>query len=127
MKYAVIIEKGPNSYGAQVPDLPGCIAVAETRDEVCRLIQEAIELYVEALEEEGLSAPEPQSYELWRYRHRTPLCLQPGGSGVPGEARWDHLGVLLSCVYHFLVSNIKRIGKLGAPKWEDETANVGTA
>ena len=64
MKYAVIIEKGPNSYGAQVPDLPGCIAVAETRDEVCRLIQEAIELYVEALEEEGLSAPEPQSYEL---------------------------------------------------------------
>ena len=41
-----------------------CIAVAETRDEVCRLIQEAIELYVEALEEEGLSAPEPQSYEL---------------------------------------------------------------
>ena len=64
MKYAVIIEKGPNSYGAQVPDLPGCIAVAETRDEVCQLIQEAIELYVEALEEEGLSAPEPQSYEL---------------------------------------------------------------
>ena len=64
MKYAVIIEKGPNSYGAQVPDLPGCIAAAETRDEVCQLIQEAIELYVEALEEEGLSAPEPQSYEL---------------------------------------------------------------
>ena len=64
MKYAVIIEKGPNSYGAQVPALPGCIAVAETRDEVCQLIQEAIELYVEALEEEGLSAPEPQSYEL---------------------------------------------------------------
>ena len=64
MKYAVIIEKGPNSYGAQVPDLPGCIAIAETRDEVCQLIQEAIELYVEALEEEGLSAPEPQSYEL---------------------------------------------------------------
>ena len=64
MKYAVIIEKGPNSYGAQVPDLPGCIAVAETRDEVCQMIQEAIELYVEALEEEGLSAPEPQSYEL---------------------------------------------------------------
>ena len=31
MKYAVIIEKGPNSYGAQAPDLPGCIAVAETR------------------------------------------------------------------------------------------------
>ncbi len=64
MKYAVIIEKGPNSYGAQVPDLPGCVAVAESRDEVCALIQEAIELYVEALEEEGLPVPQPQSYEL---------------------------------------------------------------
>ena len=64
MKYAVIIEKGPTSYGAQVPDLPGCIAVAETRDEVCQLIQEAIELYLEALEEEGLPVPQPQSYEL---------------------------------------------------------------
>ena len=63
MKYAVIIEKGPTSYGAQVPDLPGCVAVAETRNEVCKLIQEAIELYVEALEE-GLQIPQPQSYEL---------------------------------------------------------------
>ena len=64
MKYAVIIENGPTSYGAHVPDLPGCVAVAETRDEVCALIQEAIELYVEALEEEGLPVPQPQSYEL---------------------------------------------------------------
>ena len=55
MKYAVIIEKGPTSYGAQVPDLPGCIAVAETRDEVCQLIQEAIELYLEALERRRLA------------------------------------------------------------------------
>ena len=64
MKYAVIIENGPTSYGAHVPDLPGCVAIAETRDEVCALIQEAIELYVEALEEEGLPVPQPQSYEL---------------------------------------------------------------
>ena len=64
MRYAVIIENGPTSYGAHVPDLPGCVAVAETRDEVCALIQKAIELYVEALEEEGLPVPQPQSYEL---------------------------------------------------------------
>ena len=64
MKYAVVIEKGPTSYGAQVPDLPGCVAAAGTRDEVCALIREAIELYVEALEEDGLPAPEPHSYEL---------------------------------------------------------------
>ena len=64
MKYAVIIEKGPNSYGAQVPDLPGCVAVAESREEVCNLIQEAIEIYVEELKAGGLPVPQPQSYEL---------------------------------------------------------------
>ena len=63
-KYAVVIEKGPYSYGAHVPDLPGCVAAAETRDEVYTLIREAIQLYVEALEEDGLPVPEPQSYEL---------------------------------------------------------------
>ena len=64
MSYAVIIEKGPGSYGAQVPDLPGCVAAAETREEVYALILHAIELYVEALKEEGLPVPDPQSYEL---------------------------------------------------------------
>ena len=64
MKYAVVLEKGPNSYGAHVPDLPGCVAAAETREEVYTLIREAIALYVEALKEEGLPVPEPQSYEL---------------------------------------------------------------
>ena len=47
-----------------MPDLPGCVAAAETRNEVCVLIQEAIELYVEALEEDDLPVPEPNSYEL---------------------------------------------------------------
>ena len=64
MKYAVVIEKGRTSYGAHVPDLPGCVAAAETREEVCALIREAIQLYVEALEKDGLAVPEPQSYEL---------------------------------------------------------------
>ena len=52
MRYAVVIEKGPTSYGAHVPDLPACVAAAETRDEVRALIREANELYVETLEEE---------------------------------------------------------------------------
>ena len=64
MGYAVIIENGPTSYGAHVPDLPGCVAAAETRDEVYALILEAIELYLETLKEDGLPIPEPQSYEL---------------------------------------------------------------
>ena len=64
MKYTVVIESGATSYGAYVPDLPGCVAVADTKEEVRRLIGEAIQLYAEALEEEGLPLPAPQSYEL---------------------------------------------------------------
>ncbi|MGB8506890.1 MAG: type II toxin-antitoxin system HicB family antitoxin [Pyrinomonadaceae bacterium] len=61
MKYAVIVEEGENSFGAHVPDLPGCVAVAETRAEVLKLIQEAIEFHIEGLREDGQSIPEPSS------------------------------------------------------------------
>ncbi len=61
MKYLVIVEKGSNSFGAYVPDLPGCAVVAETRDEALRMIREAIELHIEGLREEGSPVPEPAS------------------------------------------------------------------
>jgi predicted RNase H-like HicB family nuclease len=61
MKYAVLIEKGDTSYGASVPDLPGCIAVGETLEEVQRLIREAIAFHLEGLREEGLPVPEPRT------------------------------------------------------------------
>jgi predicted RNase H-like HicB family nuclease len=59
MKYAVVIERGPTSYGASVPDLPGCVAVARTRDEVEQLIHEAIAAHLAGLRAEGLTVPEP--------------------------------------------------------------------
>ena len=59
MKYAVVIEKGAASYGASVPDLPGCVAVAKTRAEVERLIQEAIVLHLKGMREDGVLVPEP--------------------------------------------------------------------
>ena len=61
MKYAVVIEQGPKSYGAYVPDLPGCVAVGETRKEVVQLIQEAIELHLQCLLEQGEHIPPPLS------------------------------------------------------------------
>ena len=61
MRYVVIVEQGENGFGAYVPDLPGCVAVGETRDEALRLIQEAIGLHLESLREEGLTPPEPSS------------------------------------------------------------------
>lgn len=53
MQYLVIIERGPTSYGAYVPDLPGCIAAGESREEVETLIQEAIEFHIEGLRADG--------------------------------------------------------------------------
>ena len=49
MQYTVIFEKDVNSYGAYVPDLPGCIAVGETMAEVYGLIVEAIQVHIEGL------------------------------------------------------------------------------
>jgi len=60
-RYAVVIEKGETSYGAYVPDLPGCVAVADTADEVERLIREAIQFHIEGLREDGAPVPEPTS------------------------------------------------------------------
>jgi predicted RNase H-like HicB family nuclease len=59
MRYIVIVEKGKNNYGAYVPDLPGCVAVAETKREVLKLIREAVELHLESLREGGVSVPKP--------------------------------------------------------------------
>lgn len=61
MRYMVIVEKGEPSYGAFVPELPGCIAVGETEQEVMMLIQEAIQLHLEDLQSEGQPIPQPVS------------------------------------------------------------------
>ena len=61
MRYVVIVEQGEGGFGAYVPDLPGCVAVGETREEALRLIQESIELHLEGLREDGLPVPEPSS------------------------------------------------------------------
>lgn len=61
MRYMVVVERGETSWGAHVPDLPGCIAVGETRDEALRLIREAIEFHIEGLKQEGLPIPVPSS------------------------------------------------------------------
>lgn len=61
MEYLVVVEKGPSSYGAYVPDLPGCIAAAESKDEVLTLIKEAIEFHLEGLREDGQPIPSPAS------------------------------------------------------------------
>jgi predicted RNase H-like HicB family nuclease len=57
----VVVEPGPTSFGAYVPDLPGCVAVGGSRDEVLRLIHEAVESHLEGMRAEGRPIPVPAS------------------------------------------------------------------
>jgi predicted RNase H-like HicB family nuclease len=59
MEYLVIVERSASGYGAHVPDLPGCVAIGESRGEVLRLIREGIELHLEAMRDAGECLPEP--------------------------------------------------------------------
>ena len=61
MKYVVVIEEGANSFGAYLPDLPGCVVVGETREEALQLIREAVELHITSLREHGDPVPQPAS------------------------------------------------------------------
>ncbi len=60
-RYAIVIEKGPHSYGAYVPDLPGCVATGPSVEETERLLREAISLHLQGMNEDGLAVPEPSS------------------------------------------------------------------
>jgi predicted RNase H-like HicB family nuclease len=61
MNYLVVIEKGPKSFGAYVPDLPGVGVAGRTVSEVKRLVKEAIRLHIAGLREEGLPIPPPMA------------------------------------------------------------------
>lgn len=60
-RYMVVIERGEPSWGAYVPDLPGCMAVGQTREEALRLIREAMEFHLDGLRREGAPVPTPSS------------------------------------------------------------------
>ena len=61
MRYAVVIEKAERNDAAYVPDLPGCVATGQTLEEIEAQIQEAIQLHLRGMQEDGLQIPEPSS------------------------------------------------------------------
>ena len=61
MRYAIVIEKGERNYSAYVPDLPGCVSVGDTLDEVKAEIREAIAFHLEGMREDGLPVPPSSS------------------------------------------------------------------
>jgi len=59
MKYAIIIEKSAEGYGAYAPDLPVVGVTADSADEARQLIREAIDFHIEGLKEDGQPVPPP--------------------------------------------------------------------
>ncbi|MFN2456067.1 MAG: type II toxin-antitoxin system HicB family antitoxin [Pyrinomonadaceae bacterium] len=59
MRYAIVIEKAENNYAAYIPDLPGCVAAGDTIEETKQLLQEAVEIHIKGMKEDGLPIPEP--------------------------------------------------------------------
>jgi len=62
VKYVVVFEQTPNNWSAYVPDLPGCVAAGDTREETESLIQEAVALHVESLRAYGEPVPAPGAW-----------------------------------------------------------------
>jgi predicted RNase H-like HicB family nuclease len=61
MKYLVVIEEGETSWGAHVPDLPGCVAVGQSRKEAITLITQAVEMHIDGLRGSSQPIPAPAS------------------------------------------------------------------
>jgi predicted RNase H-like HicB family nuclease len=62
-RYLVLIEKGPTSYGAYAPDVPGCVAVGKTSQEALQRFREALQSHIELMQEDGDSLPEAEHVE----------------------------------------------------------------
>jgi predicted RNase H-like HicB family nuclease len=65
MRYLVIIEQAQGNLSAYVPDLPGCVAVGDTREELLETMREAIEMHLESMRESGEPIPTPNSEPAW--------------------------------------------------------------
>ena len=61
-RYVVVYEQTGSGWSAYAPDLPGCVAAGDTREDVERLMREAIKLHLEALRASGEPIPEPRTW-----------------------------------------------------------------
>ena len=61
MTYAIVIEPTETGYSAYVPDLPGCVAAADSYEDTAKLIEKAVVFHLESLREHGDPIPEPRT------------------------------------------------------------------
>lgn len=60
-RYLIVVERADGNYSAYSPDIPGCVAVGDTPEEVIRNMREAIVFHVQGLIEDRLPVPEPHT------------------------------------------------------------------
>ena len=60
-RFLIVVEQAGGNYSAYAPDLPGCVATGATREEAEKNMQEAIEMHIEGLKEDGLPIPSSTS------------------------------------------------------------------
>ena len=79
LTYVVVFEKGPNNYSAYIPDLPGCVSVGRTWEEMHWMIREAITGHLEAMYEDGDPIPSAANVggtgSLSTYRSQSPTTI----------------------------------------------------
>ena len=61
MKYLVVVEQTGSGFSAYSPDVPGCVATAQSRADVEREIADAISFHLEGMQAEGLELPTPHA------------------------------------------------------------------
>lgn len=62
LKYVVVYEQAPSNWAAYVPDLPGCVATGDTRQEVEQTIREAIIFHLQGMRMDNDPIPEPGTW-----------------------------------------------------------------
>ncbi|MYC06886.1 MAG: hypothetical protein F4X57_06920 [Chloroflexi bacterium] len=63
MKYPALIDGEAGAYGAVFLDLPGCVAMGCTVDEVVRNAEDSMRDWIASMEANGQRVPEPSSLE----------------------------------------------------------------
>lgn len=60
-EYLVVVERSEGNFSAYLPDLPGCVATGDTKDEALQNMRGAIAMHIKGLKEDGLPIPSPST------------------------------------------------------------------
>lgn len=103
MRYVYVLEESGNGWSAYVPDLSGCVAAGDTREEVEQLIRKAVVLHLAGLRVDHAPMPQLGTWagavdvdesEIGRAQYQLQLegNRAPKGTGQASRARSTRTG-----------------------------------